>query len=63
MAPDHFAVGVVSGIPMAFEFGTNWSAFSEFTGQFFVIGIGMLLPVMLGYNLYQYHVFRGKVPA
>ena len=28
-----------------------------------LIGIGVLLPVMLGYNLYQYHVFRGKVTA
>jgi cytochrome d ubiquinol oxidase subunit I len=30
----NFAVGVVSGIPMEFQFGTNWSPFSEFTGQF-----------------------------
>lgn len=30
----NFAVGVVSGIPMEFQFGTNWSSFSEFTGQF-----------------------------
>ncbi|WP_420992135.1 cytochrome d ubiquinol oxidase subunit II [Cupriavidus sp. 30B13] len=28
---------------------------------FMLIGIGLLLPVMVGYNLYQYHVFRGKV--
>jgi cytochrome d ubiquinol oxidase subunit I len=30
----NFAVGVVSGIPLEFQFGTNWSSFSEFTGQF-----------------------------
>jgi cytochrome d ubiquinol oxidase subunit I len=30
----NFAVGVVSGIPMEFQFGTNWAGFSEFTGQF-----------------------------
>jgi cytochrome d ubiquinol oxidase subunit II len=26
-----------------------------------LLGIGMILPVMVGYNLYQYHLFRGKV--
>lgn len=31
----NFAVGVVSGIPMEFQFGTNWGKFSEYTGQFF----------------------------
>jgi len=30
----NFAVGVVSGIPMEFQFGTNWAGFSRFTGQF-----------------------------
>ncbi|MGD9895456.1 MAG: cytochrome ubiquinol oxidase subunit I [Candidatus Methylacidiphilaceae bacterium] len=28
-----FAFGVVTGIPMEFEFGTNWSAFSRFAGE------------------------------
>ena len=28
-----FAMGVVSGIVMAFQFGTNWSALSERTGS------------------------------
>jgi cytochrome d ubiquinol oxidase subunit II len=28
---------------------------------FMLLGIGMILPVMVGYNLYQYHLFRGKV--
>jgi cytochrome d ubiquinol oxidase subunit I len=27
-----FIMGVVTGIPMEFQFGTNWSAFSEFAG-------------------------------
>ncbi|MGH8287109.1 MAG: cytochrome ubiquinol oxidase subunit I [Steroidobacteraceae bacterium] len=31
-----FAMGVVSGIPMSYQFGTNWSRFSEVTGN--VIG-------------------------
>jgi cytochrome d ubiquinol oxidase subunit I len=32
----NFAAGVVSGIPMEFQFGTNWAAFSARTGN--VIG-------------------------
>ena len=28
----NFAVGVVSGIPMEFQFGTNWAQFSTFAG-------------------------------
>ena len=27
-----FALGVVTGIPMEFQFGTNWASFSEFAG-------------------------------
>ncbi|GLU35866.1 cytochrome d ubiquinol oxidase subunit II [Trinickia caryophylli] len=30
---------------------------------FMLIGIGLLVPVMIGYNVYQYTVFRGKVRA
>src|SRR5271156_4801873 len=28
-----FAVGVVTGIPMEFQFGTNWSGFVKFSGN------------------------------
>src|SRR5881398_496144 len=28
----NFAVGVVTGIPMEFQFGTNWARFSNFAG-------------------------------
>src|SRR5215210_3756346 len=28
-----FVMGVVTGIPMEFQFGTNWAAFSAFTGD------------------------------
>ncbi|HEX5851010.1 MAG TPA: cytochrome ubiquinol oxidase subunit I [Rubrobacter sp.] len=28
-----FVMGVVTGIPMEFQFGTNWAAFSRFTGD------------------------------
>jgi cytochrome d ubiquinol oxidase subunit I len=29
----NFAMGVVTGIPMEFQFGTNWSRFSRFSGE------------------------------
>ncbi len=29
----NFAVGVVTGVPMEFQFGTNWAAFSQFAGK------------------------------
>lgn len=28
----NFAVGVVTGIPLEFQFGTNWSRFPRFAG-------------------------------
>ena len=28
----NFAVGVITGIPMEFQFGTNWAAFSKAAG-------------------------------
>jgi cytochrome bd-type quinol oxidase subunit 1 len=28
----NFAIGVVTGIPMEFQFGTNWARFSTFAG-------------------------------
>ncbi|MDD1610249.1 MAG: cytochrome ubiquinol oxidase subunit I [Methylococcaceae bacterium] len=31
----NFSIGVISGLPMEFEFGTNWSRFSIMTGEFF----------------------------
>ncbi|MEX4002171.1 cytochrome d ubiquinol oxidase subunit II [Paraburkholderia sp. EG285A] len=31
------------------------------TLTFMLFGIGIVFPVMIGYNLYQYHLFRGKV--
>ncbi|MGA2583372.1 MAG: cytochrome ubiquinol oxidase subunit I [Tepidisphaeraceae bacterium] len=30
-----FAVGVASGVPMEFQFGTNWSSYSKFVGDIF----------------------------
>jgi cytochrome d ubiquinol oxidase subunit I len=36
-----FALGVISGIPLEFQFGTNWSGFSAATGSF----LGQILSV------------------
>ncbi|SAL20795.1 cytochrome bd ubiquinol oxidase, subunit I [Caballeronia terrestris] len=45
----NFAVGVVSGIPMEFQFGTNWAGFSEYSGQFFgnILGFEGAMAFML----------------
>ncbi|MBC8728267.1 cytochrome ubiquinol oxidase subunit I [Paraburkholderia sp. UCT2] len=45
----NFAVGVVSGIPLELEFGTNWGPFSQYTGQFFgnVLGFEGAMAFML----------------
>ena len=37
----NFAIGVVTGIPMEFQFGTNWAAFSDKTGP--VIGQPLMI--------------------
>ena len=37
------------------------AASSPSTLVFMLIGIGVLFPVMMGYNFYQYFVFRGKM--
>lgn len=31
----NFSMGVISGLPLEFEFGTNWARFSMVTGEFF----------------------------
>jgi len=60
----NFAIGVVTGIPMEFQFGTNWAAFSAKTGS--VIGQPLMMEgvyafflesVFLGVLLYG----RGRV--
>src|SRR5580765_2652847 len=37
----NFAVGVVTGIPMEFQFGTNWAAFSRYAGNIIGHTLGM----------------------
>lgn len=62
----NFAIGVVTGIPMEFQFGTNWAAFSAKAGE--VIGQPLMMEgvyaffvesVFLGVLLYG----RGRVPG
>ena len=45
----NFAVGVVTGIPMEMEFGTNWAGFSNFAGEFFgnILGFEGAMAFML----------------
>jgi len=39
------------------------AASDSFTLVFMMLGIGLLIPVMIAYNVYQYFVFRGKVTS
>jgi cytochrome d ubiquinol oxidase subunit II len=43
------------------KLGIVESASDTPTLVFMLIGIGFLFPVMIGYNLYQYYIFRGKM--
>jgi len=44
-----FAVGVVTGIPMEFQFGTNWAGFSRFAGG--VVGQTLAMEGMFAFLL------------
>ena len=45
----NFAVGVVTGIPMEFQFGTNWAEFSKYSGA--VIGQTLAMEGMFAFFL------------
>ena len=45
----NFAMGVVTGIPMEFQFGTNWSPFSRFSGE--VVGQALALEGVFAFFL------------
>jgi len=45
----NFAVGVVTGIPMEFQFGTNWAEFSRISGG--VIGQSLAMEGMFAFFL------------
>lgn len=44
----NFAMGVVTGIPMEFQFGTNWAKFSELTGG--IIGQTLAMEGMFSFS-------------
>jgi cytochrome bd-type quinol oxidase subunit 1 len=66
-------MGVVTGIVMAFQFGTNWSVLAQTTGPIqgpflgyeaftaFMYGGIVVLPFVAAYTIGVYWVFRGKV--
>ncbi|MDB5990808.1 MAG: cytochrome ubiquinol oxidase subunit [Herbaspirillum sp.] len=61
----NFAVGVVSGIPMEFQFGTNWAQFSNETGQFVgnILGFEGAMAFMLEAGFIGVMMFGwGRVP-
>jgi cytochrome d ubiquinol oxidase subunit I len=43
----NFAVGVVTGVPLEFQFGTNWARFSTYAGS--VIGLTLALEGMFAF--------------
>ncbi len=45
----NFVVGVVTGIPMEFQFGTNWARFSAVTGE--VVGQGLAIEGLFAFFL------------
>ena len=51
----NFAMGVVTGIPMEFQFGTNWAKFSELTGGI----IGQTLAMEGMFSLFLESSFLG----
>ncbi len=51
----NFSLGVVTGIPLEFEFGTNWSRFSAFGGSVF----GQALPLEGVYAFFLESAFLG----
>ncbi|TKC92221.1 cytochrome ubiquinol oxidase subunit I [Trinickia terrae] len=61
----NFAVGVVSGIPMEFQFGTNWGPFSIYAGEFFgnILGFEGAMAFMLEAGFVGIMMFGwGRVP-
>ncbi|MEQ8541519.1 MAG: cytochrome ubiquinol oxidase subunit I [Coleofasciculus sp. D1-CHI-01] len=45
----NFGIGVATGVPMEFQFGTNWASFSEAVGNFFgsILGFEASMAFML----------------
>ena len=45
----NFAMGVITGIPLEFQFGTNWSRFSEYAGE--ILGQTLAMEGMFAFFL------------
>ena len=45
----NFALGVVTGIPMEFQFGTNWAGFTKYSGE--LIGQTLAMEGMFAFFL------------
>lgn len=61
----NFAVGVVTGIPLEFQFGTNWAPFSHSAGQFIgnILGFEGAMAFMLEAGFIGVMMFGwGRVP-
>ncbi len=63
-----FVMGVVTGIPMEFQFGTNWARFSAFSGDIIAQTLAMegafaffLESAFLGIFLFGENVFGQKI--
>lgn len=60
----NFAVGVVTGIPMEFQFGTNWARFSRTASLKSALGWSVVgLPLALFYLGLVHCLHRGKAVA
>ncbi|MBV5257636.1 cytochrome ubiquinol oxidase subunit I [Synechococcus moorigangaii CMS01] len=62
----NFGIGVASGLPMEFQFGTNWAPFSEAVGDFFgsILGFEGAMAFMLEAGFLGIMLFGwGRVPA
>ena len=57
----NFAAGVVTGIPMEFQFGTNWAAFSRRTGS--VVGQPLAMEGVFAFFLESVFLGDTAVPA
>ena len=56
----NFAVGVVSGVPLEFQFGTNWGPFAAATGGFFgnILGFETVHGLHAGSGFSGHHALR-----
>ncbi len=62
----NFGIGVASGLPMEFQFGTNWAPFSEAVGDFFgsILGFEGAMAFMLEAGFLGIMLFGwGRVPS